>query len=70
MTSSFFCSHRNAIKDDEGYVICEDCGSSFYDGPLRERDLMDAFDAVWRQGYEHQPGLPPSFRMRLEEDEK
>lgn len=61
-----FCAHAQTVKDDEHYVLCLRCGAAFYAGPLREQDLVDAADAIWGYGYSG-PGLPPSFRQRLED---
>lgn len=54
---SIWCSHLDAyaddaLKDDEGYAICRNCGISIYAGPLRERDLISCWDALARRsGY-------------------
>jgi hypothetical protein len=62
---SFWCTHLaafadDALKDEEGYAICS-CGETIYVGPLRPRDLWDAFDAICRQA-----GYPSYEAMRLE----
>lgn len=54
--------HSETIPDDEGYVICARCGVSFYNGPLRERDLIDAFDKMARDA-----GIRTPTELRLEE---
>lgn len=58
-----WCTHRDTISDGEGYAICQRCGTSFYDGPLRERDLIDACDAIARQA-----GCRTPSEMQLEEE--
>lgn len=60
----FWCSHVETMTDDEGQELCVRCGTVYYQGPLRERDLLDFCDAVWAQEYDR-PGLPPSFTLRL-----
>ena len=60
------CMHRDTITDDEGHQLCVRCNAVLAPQVLTEQMLWDAADAVWAMGY-HGPGLPPSFRRRLED---
>jgi hypothetical protein len=61
-----FCGHPDTLPDDDGYAVCLHCHAAVPPPVvLTEQLLWDAADAVWAKDY-HGPGLPPSFRRRLE----
>ena len=66
--SPLFCMHADTLPDDDGHAICMQCGGHVPPPTvLTEQVFWDAVDAVWSQNY-HGPGLPPSFRRRLESE--
>jgi hypothetical protein len=64
--NKLWCMHADTITDDDGQQLCVKCKTVLAPQVLTEQVLWDAADAIWSQGY-HGPGLPPSFRRRLED---
>ena len=61
-----WCAHSDTITDDDGHPLCTRCCAVLPPQVLTEQLLWDAADAIWSRDY-HGPGLPPSFRHRLED---